>query len=178
MSSRQIATSGAGRPERSEAGAWIAVSALAMCFAALASAMAVRQGASAEWLHFELPRVLYGATALMLVSAATMEIAHRRVAKVWLLATAALGVASLCCIYIAWRELSAQGLLLATSGSSRWPMCWRGPAVSCTAKHARRLPVRERTREFMGVVSSYQVRKDGSVTENVCTKKKRSPEHR
>jgi cytochrome c oxidase subunit 3 len=133
MSSRQIATSGAGRPERSEAGAWIAVSALAMCFAALASAMAVRQGASAEWLHFELPRVLYGATALMLVSAATMEIAHRRVAKVWLLATAALGVASLCCIYIAWRELSAQGLLLATSGSASFFYVFTAGCCVCIA---------------------------------------------
>jgi cytochrome c oxidase subunit 3 len=133
MSSRQIAISGALRPERSETGAWIGISALAMCFAALASAMVVRQGASAEWLHFELPRVLYAAAAILLVSSVTMEFARRRARKAWLLATAALGVATLCCIYIAWRELGAQGVLLATSGSASFFYVFTAACCVCIA---------------------------------------------
>ncbi len=133
MSSRHSAMSGTRRPERSETGAWIGISALAMCFAAVASAMVVRQGASADWLHFELPRVLYAATALMLVSEATTEAARQLGAKVWLLASAALGMASLCCIYIAWRELSAEGVLLATSGSASFFYVFTAGCCACIA---------------------------------------------
>lgn len=126
------------RPERSETGVWIGVSAIMMTFAAFTSAMVVRQGASQDWMHFELPHVLYLNTVILLGSSLTLAIARWRFTMLraalelgsskskklyadgiyWLYVTAALGMLFVAGQLLAWRDLVRQGLLLATNPSS------------------------------------------------------------
>jgi cytochrome c oxidase subunit III len=126
------------RPERSETGVWIGVSAIMMTFAAFTSAMVVRQGASQDWMHFELPRVLYLNTFILLGSSLTLGIARWRFTSLatalasgsslskklyadgiyWLYVTAGLGMLFVGGQLLAWRDLVRQGLLLATNPSS------------------------------------------------------------
>ena len=37
-------------------GVWVGIAAITMSFAAYTSAMVMRQGAAADWQHFQLPR--------------------------------------------------------------------------------------------------------------------------
>jgi cytochrome c oxidase subunit 3 len=126
------------RPERSETGVWIGVSAIMMSFAAFTSAMIVRQGASNDWVHFQLPRILYLNTFILLGSSVTLGIARWRFTSLagalenapsqakklyadgiyWLYVTAALGLLFVAGQILAWKDLAAQGLLLATNPSS------------------------------------------------------------
>ena len=118
-------------PPPSSTAVWVFVAAVCMTFAALTSALVVRKGGAVEWRHFTLPSILYLNTAILLASSVTLEISRRRVASFmgglnaaavsparWLYATLALGFLFLAGQYLAWRELSAQGLFLATNPSS------------------------------------------------------------
>ena len=125
------------RPERSETGVWIGIAGIAMSFAAVTSAMIVRQGASQDWQHFQLPRVLYLNTLILLASSVTLRLARVRLASVsgrlssapetarklfsdgiyWLWVTVALGGLFVLGQLLAWRSLAAQGLFLATNPS-------------------------------------------------------------
>ncbi|MGA8230369.1 MAG: cytochrome c oxidase subunit 3 [Candidatus Acidiferrales bacterium] len=125
------------RPERSETGVWIGIAAISMSFAAFTSAMIVRQGASPDWRHFQLPRILYLNTQILLASSVTLRMARARLAFLarllpearpaarklfwdgiyWLYVTAALGAFFVLGQVLAWRNLAAQGLFLATNPS-------------------------------------------------------------
>jgi cytochrome c oxidase subunit III len=122
----------------SQTGVWVAVASISMLFAALTSAVVVRQGAAADWVHFKLPRILYANTLLLLVSSFTLETPRRWFALspnlgreasradarpparalLWLYITMGLGLMFVLGQLSAWRELAAQGLFLATSPSS------------------------------------------------------------
>ena len=115
----------------SRTGVWVGLAAITMTFAAFTSAMIVRQGTSLDWLHFTLPPVLYFDTLVLLVSSATLEIARKRFAgfvagaqptrsgaALWLWLTLALGLIFVAGQYVAWRQLRAEGLYLATNPSS------------------------------------------------------------
>jgi cytochrome c oxidase subunit 3 len=126
------------RPERSETGVWVAIAAISMSFAAFTSAMIVRQGASPDWRHFQLPGILYLNTLILLASSFTLRIARGRLGSIraalaeapaaaaklysdgihWLYVTAALGALFIVGQFLAWRNLVAQGLFLATNPSS------------------------------------------------------------
>ena len=100
--------------------------------------MVVRQGSGPEWQHFKLPAILYLNTLLLVASSVTLELARRRIGGpfdrlgrvdalspeglrrrlLWLRVTLALGLVFLVGQYLAWRDLSAQGVFLATSPSS------------------------------------------------------------
>jgi cytochrome c oxidase subunit III len=122
-----------------ETGVWVAIAAISMCFAALISALIVRQGIAADWVHFAAPRILYFNTLILLLSSATLEAARGSFAKAqeprqeksskasasrlerahtWLLLTVALGVVFVVGQVIAWRDLVDNGLFLASSPSS------------------------------------------------------------
>ncbi len=127
-----------GRPETSETGVWIGVCAIMMSFAAFTSAMIVRQGASPDWRHFQLPHILYLNTLILLGSSVTLGVARFRFTSLvailenapasarklfsegifWLYVTAALGLLFVGGQILAWRNLAAQGLFLATNPSS------------------------------------------------------------
>lgn len=120
-----------------ETGIWVAVAAISMSFAALISAMIVRQGVAPDWLHFQLPRILYVNTLVLLISSVTLERSRHCFsigadagrppsrdgsaptrALVWLYTTMALGLLFVVGQVIAWRALFAKGLFLASSPSS------------------------------------------------------------
>ena len=118
-------------PPPASTGIWVALAAIGMTFAALTSALVVRRGGALDWRHFTLPSILYFNTGLLLASSVTLEVARRRVAAFmgglrteatdparWLYLTLALGLMFVAGQYIAWRQLSAQGLYLATNPSS------------------------------------------------------------
>jgi cytochrome c oxidase subunit 3 len=116
-----------------QTGVWIAIGTISMSFAALTSAMVVRQSAAPDWRHFQLPSLLYVNTVVLLASSATLEWSRRRIAAVPVGAarllsgleglsgvylTLALGLLFVTGQVIAWRQLAAQGLFLATAPSS------------------------------------------------------------
>ncbi|MBV8051171.1 MAG: cytochrome c oxidase subunit 3 [Acidobacteriaceae bacterium] len=118
-------------PPPASTGIWVGLFAIGMTFAALTSALVVRKGGASDWRHFTLPSVLYLNTIVLLASSVSLEISRRQIAtymgglrsKVtsparWLYVTLALGLLFVVGQYIAWRQLSAQGLYLATNPSS------------------------------------------------------------
>lgn len=119
-------------------GVWVGVATISMSFAAYTSALVVRQGSATDWLHFHLPFVLYVNTAVIIASSATLERACRnhtpsalaggsdvipvpgpasRTAR-WLGYTVLLGLLFVAGQLLAWQQLAAQGLFLATNASS------------------------------------------------------------
>ena len=122
----------------SQTGVWVAVSAIAMSFAALTSALVVRQGSGADWQRFVLPRILYLDTLILIASSYTLELARKRFAArtsltsddgaqaralrsdglYWLNITLTLGLFFVAGQVLAWQRLASQGLFLATSPSS------------------------------------------------------------
>jgi cytochrome c oxidase subunit 3 len=118
-------------PPPSSTGMWVVLFAITMMFAAFTSALIVRKGSSLDWRHFTLPSTLYFNTLLLLASSVTLEISRRRIAAFmgglknqvenparWLYITLFLGLLFVAGQYVAWRQLSAQGLYLATNPSS------------------------------------------------------------
>src|SRR5213080_2780396 len=65
-----------------ETGVWVGIAAISMSFAALTSAMVVRQSAASDWRHFQLPPILYFNTLILLISSFTLESARRRIIAV------------------------------------------------------------------------------------------------
>jgi cytochrome c oxidase subunit 3 len=120
----------AGAAKGSESGIWIALFAITMSFAAFTSALFIRQ-ASSDWTHIAAPRILFLSTAVLLVSSLLMEASRRelegkpgpqineqskRLVLVGL--TVFLGLAFVAGQYLAWRNLAAQGMYLATNPNS------------------------------------------------------------
>jgi cytochrome c oxidase subunit 3 len=118
-------------PPPSSTAIWVFLFAVTMMFAAFSSALIVRKGSSMDWQSFTLPSILYFNTFLLLVSSVTLELARRRVATYmgglrlqaehparWLYITLGLGLLFVIGQYVAWRQLNAQGLYLATNPSS------------------------------------------------------------
>jgi len=117
--------------EASRSGIWVGICTITMSFMAFISALYVRQGASADWVHIVLPRILYFNTLALLVSSATLEMSRRALPATpeidgsavrrglgWLTVTLALGLFFVAGQYEAWRQLAAQGLYLATNANS------------------------------------------------------------
>ncbi len=115
----------------SRTGIWVGLAAITMTFAAITSAMVVRQGSSMDWRHFTLPPVLYLNTVVLLASSVVLELARKRVAAVargtrsnrslpllWLWLTLGLGLLFVGGQYLAWLQLKAEGWYLATNPSS------------------------------------------------------------
>jgi cytochrome c oxidase subunit 3 len=118
-------------PPPASTGIWVVLAAITMSFAAFTSALVVRKGGSLDWRPFTLPVILYANTLVLLASSVTLEISRRRVAVFmggirsraanparWLYFTLSLGLLFLAGQYVAWRQLSAQGLYLATNPAS------------------------------------------------------------
>jgi cytochrome c oxidase subunit 3 len=118
-------------PPPSSTGIWVVVFAISMTFAAFTSALIVRKGGSLDWRHFTLPSIVYFNTILLMASSVTLEVARRRVAIFmgglrnqvesparWLHITLFLGLLFVAGQYLAWHQLSTQGLFLATNPSS------------------------------------------------------------
>src|SRR5215472_11485679 len=59
-------------------GIWVVVSAIAMSFAAMTSALVVRQASGTDWQRFAIPRILYFDTVTLIASSYTLELARKR----------------------------------------------------------------------------------------------------
>jgi len=121
-----------------ETGVRIGIATIAMSFAALTSALVVRQGGAADWQHFRLPSLMYVNKLELVASSVTPEWYRRWIARApaaarplvpgtlglpsqglsLLYVTLALGLLFVLGQVLAWRNLAAQGLFLATSPSS------------------------------------------------------------
>ncbi|MBI4462349.1 MAG: heme-copper oxidase subunit III [Acidobacteria bacterium] len=106
-------------------GIWIALASILMFFAALTSAFVVRLGIGNDWVGFELPRLLWGNTAVLLASSATIERARRVLGREWMRAfrywwaiTTGLGLLFLAGQFVVWHQLADAGVYLATNPSS------------------------------------------------------------
>lgn len=115
-----------GAPARPHTtGIWLALAAILMFFAALTSSLVVRRSASTDWVSFPMPRVLWLNTVILLASSGTLELARRArsrgstrsFGRFWGMTTA-LGVAFLVGQLVAWRQLAAAGVYVATNPSS------------------------------------------------------------
>ncbi|HSP05772.1 MAG TPA: cytochrome c oxidase subunit 3 [Acidobacteriota bacterium] len=115
-------------PEPARTGIWVGLSAITMSFAAFTSAMFVSQGSAPEWKHIALPPILYANTLVLIASSVILQIARKRVAAfargadsrktiplAWLAATLILGLVFVAGQSVAWLQLRAEGLYLATS---------------------------------------------------------------
>jgi cytochrome c oxidase subunit 3 len=119
-----------GEPTRT--GIWVGLAAIAMSFAALTSALYVREGSGyADWTHISLPPILWFNTLALVLSSITLERARRRVAAFmrgqestrsvpmfWLNATMLLGLVFVAGQYFAWLKLRSEGLYLPTNPNS------------------------------------------------------------
>jgi cytochrome c oxidase subunit 3 len=119
-----------GSIEASRSGIWVGIFAIIMSFAALTSALLVRQG-SGEWSHIVIPSILYANTAALLLSSFTMEMSRRALARsagvtAWLAITLLLGLSFVSGQYLAWRHLASQGLYLATNPNSSFLYVFTG----------------------------------------------------
>jgi cytochrome c oxidase subunit 3 len=99
--------------------------AIIMLFAAFTSAMVVRRGLGDDWASIELPGILWWNTAVLIGSSAALECSRRALRAGrrdafgwWWLGGTALGVLFLIGQYLAWRELRAAGIYLATNPAS------------------------------------------------------------
>jgi cytochrome c oxidase subunit 3 len=113
------------RANRYRIGMWVALASIAMMFTALSSAYIVRSASANDWYPLVMPRVLLASTAIILMSSGTLEVARRQLkASIvsaysrWLLVTALLGLSFLVSQLIAWRQLRAQGVYVATNPHS------------------------------------------------------------
>ncbi len=118
-------------PPPSSTGIWVVLFAITMMFAAFTSALVVRKGGAIDWQSFRLPPILYFNTLLLVASSITLELAQRQVAAFmgglkiqaqsparWLYVTLGLGLLFVGGQYVAWSQLRAEGLYLATNPSS------------------------------------------------------------
>jgi cytochrome c oxidase subunit 3 len=103
----------------------LGLAAIVMFFMALASSYIVRKGLGNDWQRTPMPRVVWFNTAILLFSSATIIVARRKLNggdreafRSWWWVTTGLGLLFLSGQIIAWRQLAASGMLLATNPSS------------------------------------------------------------
>jgi cytochrome c oxidase subunit III len=103
----------------------LGLAAIVMFFMALASSYIVRKGLGTDWQRTPMPPVVWFNTAILLASSFTIIVARRKLERgdreafqSWWWVTTGLGVLFLSGQIIAWRQLAAAGMLLATNPSS------------------------------------------------------------
>jgi len=112
-------------PRRYSTAITIGIVSILMFFMALASAFIVLRRGSELWVTVHLPRVLWANTCVLLASSFTLESARQRLyladatgfRKFWL-ATTVLGFLFVAGQLIAWRQLVAQGVYIASNQAS------------------------------------------------------------
>ena len=111
--------------QRYKLGVWIGMGGILMFFAALTSAMIVRQGLSNDWQPFSLPPVLYVSTLVLLLSSVTIERAKQALEegsgdglRKWVNFSAVLGAAFVAFQLLGWQSLAGHGIYLASNPAS------------------------------------------------------------
>lgn len=96
-----------------------------MVFAAFTIAFVMRRGLSADWSAVPKPRILFVNTAILLASSVILD-SSRRALKAgnrarfnrWWTAATALGILFLAGQWLAWRQLAASGVFVASNPAS------------------------------------------------------------
>jgi cytochrome c oxidase subunit 3 len=103
----------------------LGLAAIVMFFMALASSYIVRRGLGLDWQRTPLPPVIWFNTFVLLTSSVTIAVARKKLEggereafRSWWWVTTGLGLLFLAGQIIAWRQLAAAGMLLATNPSS------------------------------------------------------------
>jgi len=112
-------------PNRYYTGIALGIVSILMFFMALASAFLVRRGTSGDWIPVHLPVVLWLNTLALIASSFTLERARRALSRLdlsgfrnlWAVTTA-LGALFLIGQLVAWRQLVAQGVFMASNPAS------------------------------------------------------------
>ncbi len=112
-------------PKRYSTAIAIGIVAILMFFMALASAFIVLRRGSGVWVTVHLPSILWANTGILLASSFTLEVARRRLAfadllgfqRFWFVTTV-LGFLFVGGQLIAWRQLVAQGIYIASNQAS------------------------------------------------------------
>ena len=112
-------------PKRYSTAIALGLVAILMFFMALASAFIVLRRGSGVWVTVRLPVVVWANTAVLLASSFTLEVARRRLAladlrgfrKFWMVTTV-LGFLFVAGQLVAWRQLVAQGVYIASNQGS------------------------------------------------------------
>ncbi|MDQ3803358.1 MAG: cytochrome c oxidase subunit 3, partial [Acidobacteriota bacterium] len=114
-------------PDRYRIGVLVGLASILMMFTALASAYVVRSGlpTSFDWRPMDVPGFVWLSTALILASSLTYGLAKRALGRGeeagyrrWLSVTLLLGVGFLASQLMAWRQLVARGVYLASNPHS------------------------------------------------------------
>ncbi len=121
-------SSGASRvPQRAYVtGMFIALAGILMFFMAFVSAYIVRKDMpNSSWVPLQVPRILWLNTLILIASSFTLARAHNRFAakdddgfRHWWATTTLLGILFVAGQILAWRQLAAQGIFLASNPSS------------------------------------------------------------
>jgi cytochrome c oxidase subunit 3 len=113
------------RDDRGRLGMWVGLASILMLFTALTSAYIVRAGLSDDWRPLQVPGFLWASTALILASSVTFKLAHRSIKRFevkaynrWVVVTGLLGLGFLTMQLLAWRQLVAQGIYVASNPHS------------------------------------------------------------
>src|SRR5882672_1851145 len=112
-------------PKRYSTAIALGIVSILMFFMALSSAFIVLRRGSDAWVTVHLPPVLWVNTAILLASSFTLEVARRRLSltdlpgfrKFWMVTTV-LGFVFVAGQLIAWRQLVAQGIYIASNQAS------------------------------------------------------------
>jgi cytochrome c oxidase subunit III len=111
-------------PRRYYTAIGLGIVSILMFFMALASAFIIRK-ASGDWVPVHLPAVVWVNTAILLASSGTMELARKKLAtgderrfRYWWQVTTGLGFLFLAGQLVAWRQLVAQGVYVASNPAS------------------------------------------------------------
>jgi cytochrome c oxidase subunit III len=107
-------------------GMFIALAGILMFFMAFVSAYIVRKSMPGNaWIPLQVPRILWLNTAMLIASSFTLSCAHNRFnakdedgCRHWWATTTILGILFVAGQILAWRQLAAQGIFLATNPSS------------------------------------------------------------
>jgi len=114
-------------PERYRIGVYVGLASILMMFTALASALIVRAGlpSSFDWRGGQMPSLVYLSTVLIIASSFTFALAKSALKKnvdgaynLWLGLTLLLGLGFLATQFLAWRQLVARGVYLASNPHS------------------------------------------------------------
>ncbi len=112
-------------PHRYYTGIALGIVSILMFFMALASAFLVRRGTSGDWIPVHLPAVIWLNTLALIASSFTLERARHSLSrlnlsgfrKLWTVTTG-LGALFLIGQFVAWRQLVAQGVFMASNPAS------------------------------------------------------------
>jgi cytochrome c oxidase subunit III len=118
-------------PEPARTGIWVGLAAITMSFAAFTSALVVRQSTANDWRHLQVPSIIFVNTLVLLASSLALEVARGKVAAfvrekagnqtaplLWMYVTLVLGLMFVVGQCVAWSQLRAQGVYLATNPNS------------------------------------------------------------